>query len=243
MAIKNQALTVTYYAWDTDNLVGKTGDSANHFIYVAIDGVSNKADNSPSEVDATNLPGMYSIALTSTEMNGNHIMVGGVSSGTSTVIVPTSITTERGNLSTIDGVVDNILVDTAEIGVAGAGLTEAGGDGDHLTEAGGTGDQLTAMPWNASWDAEVQSEVDDALNAYEVPTAIETADEVLKRDWNAVGGEASRSVLNALRFLRNRWFVSGSTLTVTEEDDTTVAWQGTLTSDATADPVTGNDPT
>ncbi len=38
-----------------------------------------------------------------------------------------------------------ILVDTAEIGAAGAGLT--------------------AVPWNASWDAEVQSEVDDALVA------------------------------------------------------------------------------
>lgn len=37
-----------------------------------------------------------------------------------------------------------ILVDTAEIGAAGAGLT--------------------AIPWNAAWDAEVQSEVDDALN-------------------------------------------------------------------------------
>jgi hypothetical protein len=50
--------------------------------------------------------------------------------------------------------VDAILVDTAAIGAAGAGLTEAGGTGDHLT----------AVPWNASWDAEVQSEVDDALD-------------------------------------------------------------------------------
>jgi hypothetical protein len=50
--------------------------------------------------------------------------------------------------------VDAILVDTAVIGAAGAGLTEAGGTGDHLT----------AVPWNASWDAEVQSEVDDALD-------------------------------------------------------------------------------
>jgi hypothetical protein len=48
-----------------------------------------------------------------------------------------------------------ILVDTAEIGAAGAGLTEAGG----------TGDQLTAIPWNASWDTEVQSECNDALVA------------------------------------------------------------------------------
>src|SRR3972149_6275418 len=36
-----------------------------------------------------------------------------------------------------------ILIDTAEIGAAGAGLT--------------------AIPWNAVWDAQVESEVDDAL--------------------------------------------------------------------------------
>jgi len=43
-----------------------------------------------------------------------------------------------------------ILTDTAEIGVAGAGLT--------------------AIPWNAAWDAEVQSECADALAAYSVST-------------------------------------------------------------------------
>lgn len=36
-------------------------------------------------------------------------------------------------LTAIDTNVSAVLVDTAEIGVAGAGLTEAGGDGDHLT--------------------------------------------------------------------------------------------------------------
>src|SRR5690606_28121166 len=41
-------------------------------------------------------------------------------------------------LQTVDDNVDSILVDTAEIGAAGAGLS--------------------AVPWNASWDAEVQSE-------------------------------------------------------------------------------------
>ena len=40
---------------------------------------------------------------------------------------------------------DAVLVDTAEIGAAGAGLT--------------------AVPWNASWDAEVESEANDALVA------------------------------------------------------------------------------
>lgn len=37
--------------------------------------------------------------------------------------------------------------------------------------AGGAG--LTAIPWNASWDAEVQSEVADALGVYDPPTKAE----------------------------------------------------------------------
>ena len=52
-----------------------------------------------------------------------------------------------------------------EAGGDGDHLTEAGGDGDHLTEAGGTGDQLTAVPYNSAWDAEIQSEVQDAIEA------------------------------------------------------------------------------
>ncbi|MEZ4591818.1 MAG: hypothetical protein R3D55_11860 [Chloroflexota bacterium] len=46
-----------------------------------------------------------------------------------------------------------ILADTAVIGAAGAGLT--------------------AVPWNAAWDAEVQSEVADALAVYDPPTKTE----------------------------------------------------------------------
>lgn len=36
-------------------------------------------------------------------------------------------------LQVVDGIADSILTDTAAIGAAGAGLTEAGGTGDHLT--------------------------------------------------------------------------------------------------------------
>lgn len=63
-------------------------------------------------------------------------------------------------ITALDAVVDTvkvdtaaILVDTAEIGAAGAGLS--------------------AVPWNASWDAEVQSEVADGLAAYDPPTKAE----------------------------------------------------------------------
>ncbi|HUW09559.1 MAG TPA: hypothetical protein VM537_07490 [Anaerolineae bacterium] len=75
-----------------------------------------------------------------------------------------------------------------------------------------------------------------------VPTAIQNADALLVRDWTSVSGEAARSALNALRFLRNKWSIAGTTLTVTEEDDATSAWTATLSSTAEANPVTGSDP-
>lgn len=75
-----------------------------------------------------------------------------------------------------------------------------------------------------------------------LPTAAENADALLKRDMSAVTGESARSPLNALRFLRNKWSISGTTLTVTKEDDSTSAWSATVTATAGADPITGSDP-
>ena len=71
------------------------------------------------------------------------------------VVTDAAGTNIAADIIALDAVADAVLVDTAEIGAAGAGLTEAGG----------TGDQLSAIPWNASWDAEVQSEVNDGLVA------------------------------------------------------------------------------
>lgn len=42
-----------------------------------------------------------------------------------------------------------------------------------ITDIGANGAGLTALPWNAAWDAEVQSECTDALNAYDGPTNAE----------------------------------------------------------------------
>ena len=83
--------------------------------------------------------------------------------------------------------------------------------------------------------------LDTQLDA--LPTATENADALLKRDLSTVTGEADRSPLNAIRFLRNKWSISGTTLTVTKEDDSTTAWTATVTATPGADPITGNDPT
>lgn len=100
------------------------------------------------------------------------------------------------NLATVDGIVNSILLDTAEIGSAGAGLTalaqssiwtstlatnigttnstvatnlnatissRSSHTAANVLSALGTGTWATAIPWNAAWDAEVQSEVQDAI--------------------------------------------------------------------------------
>lgn len=82
--------------------------------------------------------------------------------------------------------------------------------------------------------------LDTQLDA--IPTATENADALLNRDMSAVNDTNSRSPLNALRHIRNKWSVSGTTLTVTKEDDTTSAWTSTLSTNAAADPITGSDP-
>lgn len=94
MAIKNQAITVQYVAWDTGNNVGKTGDVANHTIKIVQDGVVATPAASPAEVDATNVPGVYKIALAAAEMNFGFVTVGGVSSTSNIVIIPVNMATQ-----------------------------------------------------------------------------------------------------------------------------------------------------
>jgi hypothetical protein len=73
----------------------------------------------------------------------------------------------------------------------------------------------------------------------------EIADAVLNRDMATgtdSGSATVRTVRQALRFLRNKWSISGTTLTVTKEDDATASWTSTVTATAGADPITANDP-
>lgn len=68
------------------------------------------------------------------------------------------------------------------------------------------------------------------------------SDGLLKRDLSSVTGEASRSVMNAIRKIRNKWSISGTTITYTKEDDTTTAFTSTVTANGT-NQITSEDPT
>lgn len=67
------------------------------------------------------------------------------------------------------------------------------------------------------------------------------ADAHLKRDWTLVTGIIpARCAFQALRGLRNAWFIDeDGVYHVTEEDDVTEAWTQQLTATPGADPVTG----
>ena len=85
----------------------------------------------------------------------------------------------------------------------------------------------------------------DAITAAKVASDVgqEIADRVLNRNLatNADGGD--RTVQNALRALRNKVVIDpvGNTITVYQEDDTAVAWSGTIAA-ATRDPINTVDP-
>ena len=72
------------------------------------------------------------------------------------------------------------------------------------------------------------------------------ADSLLTKPFDTVvSGDpdpAIRTMLDALRFLRNRWEVIDGVLYVYREDDITVAWSSTLDTSAVADRVVGSDP-
>lgn len=75
----------------------------------------------------------------------------------------------------------------------------------------------------------------------------EIAEAVLVHDWNTVSGEADRSVLNALRALRNRVSLTDNgdgtgSITVRREDDTAPAWTATCVFNAAGLPISGVDP-
>jgi hypothetical protein len=101
--IRGQSYVYVYVAWDTASNTRKTGDAANHTVYISKDGSDYvQASNAPSEIllPGNSPTGTYRVTLTASEMDANTIVVYVVSS-TSGVTVPVGeILTERGRVDT-----------------------------------------------------------------------------------------------------------------------------------------------
>jgi hypothetical protein len=110
-------------------------------------------------------------------------VVGGSSSGDGFVSTVTSGTEFNADISSfVAGAINAAAIATGAID-ADALAADAGTEIAAAVWANGTrvltagtnidGSTFTAIPWNAAWDAEVQSECTDALNAYDPPTSAE----------------------------------------------------------------------
>jgi len=185
------------------------------------------ADTNELQTDWAN-GGRLDLLLDATLADTNELQTDWVNGGRLDLLLDATLAdtnelqTDWANGGRLDLIVDAILVDTAEIGAAGAGLTEAGG----------TGDQFTAIPWNAAWDTEVQSECTDALNAYDPPTKAETDALLTTAMTEAYPTDGSTmTVAQALYLILanvSEFAISGTTLTVKKIDGSTTAATYTL---------------
>jgi len=347
MATRNVAMTITFVAWDTSNNVGKTGDNGNLTLRWIKDGSASAPTNSSSEVDSTNVPGVYKITLTATETDCNIGTLAGKSSTSDIVVLPITIQFERlpdadpaanGGLPTVDannhvnGIQDTLSVNVTQIegsdatdqinaacdaaietygldhlvsaSVAGSDVTDnyiiaklvskestadwddyvntteslqalrdrgdaawtTGGGGsaptaaavadavwdeaasghtssgtfgkylaDVLTdtaEIGSAGAGLSAVPWNSSWDAEVQSECADALTAYDPPTKAEMDAMWTTAQTESYASDGAAATPANLLYMINcavsEFSVSSTTITGKKLDGSTTAMTWTI---------------
>lgn len=78
---------------------------------------------------------------------------------------------------------------------------------------------------------------------YGIQSASLIPDQIMKRDFALITGEARRSLMNGIRFLLNRVVFTPTSFSVKKEDDVTEAYGGTVSTTAGANPITATDPT
>lgn len=128
--------------------------------------------------------------------------------------------------------------------------------GDSFARIGAAGAGLTAVPWNAAWDAEVESEVDDALGggtgtaltgipwnaAWDAEVQSEVADELDTTVADSVPADGTRPSLRQAAYMVNQFLlersVSGTTVTVKKVDGTSSLMTFTLNDGTTPTSIT-----
>lgn len=172
--------------------------------------------NEATEIGST---GCGTLTLTTSEMTATEVIVRITFSNANTkplvfAFNPVATATLEDILTNLEvsGGLDAAGVRSA-IGLASANLDTQLGAIDTVvdgiaTQLGIAGNGLTAIPWNSAWDAEVQSECTDALNAYDPPTNTEmfaAFTEIKGATWSS-----STDTLEAIRDRGDAAWVTGS---------------------------------
>lgn len=219
-AIKNQALRVTFPIYD--NTGALVPDAAGLDSEISIDGgMFTDCTNEASQIATSS--GVYTLDLTSSETNGDTIAI----------LVKTSTTDAKTTVLVIYPTVTSV----ASLGVNTVSVASGS-----ITATAIATDAIDGDAVAASAVTKIQSGLATSVEVAAVPTATENADVLLDRNIDG-GGSGTRTVEEALAFLRNRWAVAGGTLTVYGTDDSTPLWSGAITSDASAQPIVGSNPT
>jgi len=147
MATRGVGMTIQYRCWDTSANGYKTGDVANHTLRWVKDGTAGAPSNSPSEIDATNAPGIYKLELTASETDCNIGDLVGKSSTGNVVIIGPTIQFER-------------LPDAAPGVNGGVAIVDAN---NLIAGIQGTVTTFDALIAQAPTLEEIEAEVEDAL--------------------------------------------------------------------------------
>jgi len=168
-------------------VVGTVTDNRTGSPVLANDSVDREAINSEADTAISDAALATAAALTVAQndldtITGTDGVV--IASGTQTFNMTGNVT---GNLSGSVGSVTGDI-NTAAGTITSLDALDTAQDSQHSVTQGlvtvvgnnvGTaGAGLTDIPWHSDWDAEVQSEVTDALNAYDPPTAAELTSEI-----------------------------------------------------------------
>jgi len=166
MAIyKNKASQkVAVFAYNSSTGAATTGDAANITAQISKDGAATAATNdvNPTELDATDAPGVYIFDLTQAETDADLVIIAAVSSTSNILLEPLLIYTEpeqrEANVTAVSG--DSAAADNIEADYDGTGYNKSAstiGTCTANTDMRGTDSAYTGTPPTA---ASIRSEID-----------------------------------------------------------------------------------
>lgn len=190
------------------------------------------------EIDATNMPGMYQLGIPNAALTAGVskvIMMLKGANNMAPVAFEIQLTLQDPDLyAQLDAithtgaVIPTVTNVTNDVGITQVGADKVWGSTTRAITAG-----VTVTTNNDKTGYALTSGERDSV-----------ADALLNRDMltNTAVYTNRRSPANALRLLLNKWSITGTTITVYKEDDTTSAWTGTTTESVGANPISATDP-
>lgn len=151
---------------------------------------SAHTDNAAIVVDATNAPGLYRVdwpdAAFVAGVSRVQLCINGAAIDPAYIEVELMTPVAEYTIATVSGAVGSVVGNVAQTGDSYAVVTNVtyglSAIENLVDDIGASGAGLTSIPWNAAWDTEVESEVTDALNAYDGPTNTELSTALASAD-------------------------------------------------------------